>query len=310
MRQSIDNIAKSPYYLSPQVKDYTAKGEKIYFGTGLASSKEESLGFGFELLSTVLTSLALMREFEAESVLHEIGTVGYNIPESLRGRLIAEQLELVMCMIKNLGLEDVYNIETSHSYHGTEYFMDILQYVKTKLDPFYNLQNFQSYGNYTIIQIAQMKYLYETEDAGVKLGWIVGNNPILDNVDQSAAVSLIKQGRLSEYYFDSLYRYVFPEDEFYFVYIPAGMDMVSGMKYAPYTVTKSQNRPLLTQPIREYLSKIPDSYNKRRSLKNYEKTIINNWECLFGEIKTSEYISNQERLIDKLEYIQNRVLGT
>jgi len=310
MRQAISaNTANSPHYLAPKIIRDGANGKKVYFGTGLASAREESCGFGFELLNTILTTLVVMKELGADGVLHEIGTVGYNIPKDRRDRLVSEQLDIMENMVKNLSLENIYSVETSHSYHGCDYFKCILQDVKIKLHMFNDLSNFQKYGEYTMIQIAQMKFLYESEEAKVKIGWVVGNKPFLEFVDVSQAVMIINQGHLNEYYFDSLYRYVFPDDDFSFIYTPAGMDVINGRKYAPYTVTRSQHRPLLTQPIKPYLSKIPESYHKRNALRNYEKTIVDNWEYLFGKIETPNYISTQDRLVDKLQYIQNRVLG-
>ena len=296
-------------YLSPKMIRDGARGKKIYFGTGLASSKEESLGFGFEFLNTMLTSLVLMKDLGANGVLHEIGTVGYNISEHRRRCLVDEQLRLIENMTRNLGIKGIYNVETSHSYHGRDLFKRILQDVKMKMHLFNDLPNFQRYGHYTVIQLAQMKFLYDTEKATVKVGWTVGNNPVLEKCDYNRVTELINRGRLNEYYFDSIYRYVFPDDEFSFIYTSPGMDIINGRKYAPYTVTTSQHRPLLTDPIKPYILSVPDSKHKRNVLKSYEKDIVMKWEHLFGGIESSDYISDYERLVNKLQYIQNMVLG-
>ena len=285
------------------------KGKKVYFGTGLASSREESRGFGFELLIPVLASLILVRELGADGVLHEIGTVGFNISEKHRVKIINEQLNLIANMTRSLNIEDAYTVELSHSYHDCDLFKRILRDVEARMSLFSHLPNFQKYGNYTIIQIAQMKYLYITEKAVIKVGWIVGNKQALDEVDADKAAALINQGHLDEYHFDSLYRYVFPHDEFSFVYTPAGMDIINGRKYAPYTVTKSQCRPLLTEPIAPYLAKIPDSKHKKKTLRSYEKNIADNWEYLFGEIETFDGSTADEKLVMKLQFIQDKVLG-
>jgi len=281
----------------------------ICFGTGLASSKEESRGFGLELLGMVLKSLILTKEHGADGVLHEIGTVGYNVSEKQHSRLIEQQQNLILNMIQNLGIENVYNVVLSHSYHASDLFKSIFQEVELKMFPFANLQNFQLYGEYTIIQIAQMRYLYCTKNTMIKLGWIVGNGPALDVIDTEKAEMLINQGKLNEYYFDSMYRYCFPDDDFSFIYTTAGIDIIDGKKYAPYTVTRSQRRPLLTDPIKPYLLKIPESKHKREALKNYENNIVLNWENLFGEIDTYNHISADEKLVTKLQFIQDRVLG-
>jgi len=310
MRKTIvDRIANSSNYLKPNIIRDGVKGNKVYFGTGLASAKEVSCGFGFELLNMVLTALIFKEEFGADSILHEIGTVGYDISEKQRVKLIEEQLKLIMNMTRNLGIENIYNIKLSHSYQNHDFFKCVLQDAETKMRPFHDLANFQRCGKYIVLQIAQMKYLYDIEKAKIKVGWIIGNKPVLEKVDSDKVGTLINQGHLNEYYFDSIYRYVFPDDEFSFVYTSAGMDMINGKKYSPYTVTKSQHRPLLTEPIKSYLSKVPDSKHKAKTLKLYEKIIVNNWEYLFGEIKAFGYMPADERFINKLQYIQDKVLG-
>lgn len=286
-----------------------AKEKKVYFGTGLASSKEVSCGFGFEFLNMILTAIILNDGLCADGVLHEIGTVGYDISEEQRRKLMKEQHNLITNMTKNLGIENRYNIKFSHSYQRSDFFKHVLQDVKTKLHPFNDLPNFQRYGKYLILQIAQMKYLYDVENARIKVGWIIGNMPVLEKIDSDQVAALMNQGHLNEYYFDSVYRYVFPNDVFSFVYTSAGTDIINGKKYSPYTVTKSQHRPLLTEPIKPYLSKVPNSKHKSETLKRYEKTIVNNWEYLFGEIKILNCISDNERLIHKLQHIQDKVLG-
>gem|GEM_PF-1713853 len=302
-------IANAPHTILPKLLRDGAKGQKVYFGTGLASPKGESRGFGFELLNTVLTALILMKEFGADGVLHEIGTIGYNIAEDKRSILVEEQLNLIARMTGNLGIENIYRVSPSHAYHSSDSFKAAWQEADGKLSLFSGLPNFQKYGEYTVIQTAQMRYLHYQENATVKVGWIIGRNPALERVDADMAARLINQGHLNEYYFDSIYRYVFPEDEFSFLYTLAGIDMLNGLQYAPYTITGSQNRPLLTDPIRSYMSGIPDSRHKRKALALYKKTIADSYEELFGKIVFCNALSEQERLIHKLQHIQDKVLG-
>ena len=285
------------------------KGKVVYFGTGLATAREESLGFGFELLNLVLTALVLMDELGADGILHEIGTVGYDISEKHRNWLIENQLSFIEKMTRNLDVADIYSVKLSHSYHDSDYFKRILQHVKMKMRAFSDLANFRKYGYYTLFQISQMKYLYDIEKAAVKVGWIIGNKPVLDRLDANVVEALILKGHLNEYYFDSIYRYVFPDDEFLFVYTQAGIDVMNGKRYAPYTVTVSQNRPLMVDPIKPYLSRIPDSKHKKKVLSLYNKRIIYNWEYLFGEIETLDHMPDDDKVIDKLQHIQDRILG-
>ncbi|MCL2062453.1 MAG: hypothetical protein FWH03_07530 [Firmicutes bacterium] len=288
--------------LTPAMPQDGLKGSKVYFGTGLASSKEESLGFGFEFLNMVLSALVLKQQLNADGILHDIATVGYNISCISRYNLIKEQLRILRIMTHNLNAQDFYTVKLSHCYHDCTVFKSILQNVRYQMRVFSDLTNFTKFGFYTTLQIAQMKYLYQTQNAVVKLGWTIGNKQVSDTLSKTAAAQLIQEGKLSEHYFDSLYRYIYPQDRLSFVYTAEGTDIVNGKRCAPYTVTKSQNRPLLTQPIAQYLQGIADSPQKRKTLRIYEKTIVHKWELLFGAIETSD-------LIGKLQYIQDKVLA-
>ncbi|MCL2050619.1 MAG: hypothetical protein FWG91_02645 [Lachnospiraceae bacterium] len=303
------NAINFPNYLSPQIIKAGAKGKKIYFGTGLASSKEASCGFGFELLNMILTALILADNFNADGILHEIGTVGYEISQKYREALVKEQLKCIKNLAKNLCIDDKYTVKLSHTYQESYYFKHIFEEVKNKMSLFSNISNFQRYGNYINLQIAQMKYLYEVEKAVVKVGWIIGSKPVLKSVDENIVKMFLNQGKLNEYYFDSIYRYVFPNDDFSFIYTPAGLDIIDGRKYSPYTVTKSQNRPLLHEPIKPYIIKMPNTKYKKKAIKFYESSILSNWEHFFGEIKAFDEMEDDEKIINKLQYIQDKALN-
>ncbi|MCL2719557.1 MAG: hypothetical protein FWE14_12340 [Lachnospiraceae bacterium] len=308
MRQISFDTPNIPNYISPQIIQAGAKGKKVYFGTGLASAKEVSRGFGFELINMILTALILTEKFGACGILHEIGTVGYEISGKQCEILVKEQLKCIKVLTRNLCIDDIYEVKLSHTYQGSYYFKCILQEVMCKMKTFNDIPNFQRYGKYIKLQIAQMKYLYEIEKAVIKVGWIIGNNPLLKSVDETMVRIFINQGKLNEYYFDSIYRHVFPKDDFSFVYTPAGIDFVDGKRYSPYTVTKSQNRPLLNEPIKPYILKMPNTKYKKKAIKFYEKNILRNWEYFFGEIKICEEMMEDDQIINKLQYIQDKVL--
>lgn len=301
--------SNSANFISPKLIKDGAKGKKVYYGTGLASSKEESCGFGFDLLNPLLNSLNVRLELGADQVLHEIGTVGYNISEERRNSLIAEQSKMIQRVAKNLGIDNIYSVKFSHSYHDSVLFKEIFKNVEAKMRIFSNLPNFRNYGKYTMIQVAQMKYLYLTEKVRIKLGWVIGCKKPLTRVNFEQATILVNRGNLNEYYFDHMYRFVFPEDDFSFIYTSAGVDLVNGKKYAPYTVTKSQNRPILSEPIEQYLDSIFETKHKEEAIRNYEKTITKSYEKLFGEINIPRYLPNSSESIYKLKIIQEKALN-
>ena len=130
LRNKIENFstfkstAKAMFLNETLTKD-EIKDNTLYFGTGLASVNEASSGFGIEFLNTVLTALWLQKQLGFKKVIHEISTVGYNIDEEKRKRLIAQEKFIVENLIRNLHLEDKYQLNFSHDYHNSEYFNNI-----------------------------------------------------------------------------------------------------------------------------------------------------------------------------------------
>lgn len=297
-------------YISPKFSAKLAENGIVYFGTGLASVKEESRGFGWELLTTILTALRLSKRLGSKGVLHEIGTVGYTISLEHRDRLIRRQMEIMQRLLVNLKLDDFYKLILSHSYHDSISYNNIFKDVQNSMNKYIHLENFENIGAYTTIQLAQMKYLNFTECAYVKLGWVIDSHPPLEMVGQIEAEELINNGKLNEYYFDNMYRSIYPDDVFLFTYTPPGFDWINGKKYAPYTVTKSQNRPLLTDPIQEYVKNIPESRHKHRILEIFKTNIVLPFEEYFGEIHTSTSNSDspEDMIINKLSFIQEFIL--
>ena len=174
----------------------------LYFGTGLASCHESSIGFGIEILCTILTALWLKEKYGLTQVIHEISTIGYNISEENKKKLIVSEKKIIENMIKNLSLENDYKLNFSHEYHESEEFNDIKKFVTEKLKEFWANEKFSEIGNYTILQISGMKYLYENYNTRIKLGWITDKKAPLSDVTSNDINKLINESHLNEYYFD------------------------------------------------------------------------------------------------------------
>ena len=115
LREKIGNLptfkstAKSMFLDEALTKD-EIKDSTLYFGTGLASVNEASSGFGVEFLNTVLTAIWLQRQLGFKKVIHEISTVGYNIDEETRKKLILQEKFIVENLVRNLKLQDKYQL--------------------------------------------------------------------------------------------------------------------------------------------------------------------------------------------------------
>lgn len=303
------NTGKAMFLDETLTKD-EIKNSTLYFGTGLASVNEASSGFGVEFLNTVLTALWLQRELGFKKVIHEISTVGYNIDEEKRKRLIAQEEFIVQNLIRNLHLEDKYQLNFSHDYHYSREFNNIKGYVDAILSEFSEIPNFDEIGRYTALQLTGMKYLYDKEDTRIKLGWITDKKSPMDSVSKENVIELINKGHLNEYYFDHMYRYVFPQDKYSFLYTPCAIDLGNGNRTVPYTVTPSQTRPVLNgRSIEKFVGSLPDTKSKKKVIKSWEENIVNLFEEMFYPIPVEQDENDNTTILRKLDYIQKKVLN-
>lgn len=303
------NTGKTMFLDEALTKD-EIKDSTLYFGTGLASVNEASSGFGVEFLNTVLTSLWLQRQLGFKKVIHEISTVGYNIDEEKRKRLIAQEEFIVQNLIRNLHLEDKYQLNFSHNYHNSREFNNIKGYVDAILSEFSEISNFSEIGRYTALQLTGMKYLYDKENTRIKLGWITDKKSPMDSVSRENVIELINKGHLNEYYFDHMYRYVFPQDKYSFLYTPCAIDLGNGNRTVPYTVTPSQTRPVLNgRSIEKFVGSLPDTKSKKKVIKSWEENIVNLFEEMFYPIIVEQDEDNNTTILRKLDYIQKKVLN-
>ena len=302
------STAKS-MFLDEALTNEEIKDKTLYFGTGLASVNEASSGFGVEFLNTVLTSLWLQKQLGFKKVIHEISTVGYNIDEETRKKLILQEEFIVNNLIRNLQLEDKYQLNFSHEYHNSYEFNKIKEYVDAMLAEFSETENFSKIGNYTALQLTGMKYLYDKEGTRIKLGWITDKKAPMEYVGREQVKELIDKGHLNEYYFDHMYRYVFPKDSYSFLYTPCAIDLGNGNRTVPYTVTPSQTRPVLNgRSIEKYVNKIPNTKSKKKVINSWKQNIIDLFEDMYYEIPV-ESSDDSERILRKLDYIQKKVLN-
>ena len=287
-------------WLSQRIND-TQNNTSVFFGTGLATTTAPSLGFGIDVLSTILTALEVKRKIGAKQVLHLISTTGYSIGEVTKKELIKRQKDTINTIISNLGITNEYKLICSEDFIDTEEFKKIYEEVKTKLSEFYEMEEFEEIGDYTILQTAICKYLYEEKHAAVKIGWTTKECEKEESISNGRIKELIESRRLNEIYFDTIYRYVYPNDECSYIYTPAAIGL-DGRCSPPYTVTENDNRALIDESILQYYNDYignrvlsRDARKKlRKSIENIRKTIVEPYERLYGEIK----IDDKEKMPD------------
>ena len=301
-------------YLSKSLNNEEQNENAVFFGTGLASTSAPSLGFGIDILSTILTALEVKRILGAKYALHLISTTGYNISQTTRDELIEKQCSIINTITSNLGISNEYKVICSNSFVNTQRFKEIYKEVANKLQIFNQLENFERFGSYTILQTAICKYLYVTENALVKIGWTLKDCEREEYVSESKVQELIELGHLNESYFDDIYRYTYPEDICSYIYTPPAIGL-DGRSSPPYTVTENDNRPLIDEDVSKYYYRYMDQMKNsrdtrkklKRSIENLRNTIVGPYERLFGKIIINSEDENILTLM-KVANIQKTVL--
>ena len=187
-----------------------------------------------------------------------------------------------------------------------------MEYVAAILiDEFSEVENFNKIGRYTALQLTGMKHLYDKEGTRIKLGWITDKKAPLDTVTKEDVVALIKKGHLNEYYFDHLYRYVFPQDDYSFLYTSCAIDLGNGNRTVPYTVTPSQTRPVLNgESIEKFVTALPETKTKKKVINSWSENIVKLFEEMFYPIPLEKGDKDAAAItLQKLDYIQKEVLN-
>ena len=304
---------KKAMRLDPQLTASNAGSFTLYFGTGLASTKEPSQGFGFEFLTTILSAIWLQQKFGFRAIIHEISTVGFSIKEEEKAPLLQQERTVVDRIISALGVSQHYEVIYSERYHEDRRFHDIENIVASKLSTLDGIPRFQDFKRYSILQITGMRYLYETRMTRVKVGWITDAKVPPAAVSKEFLEPFIQKCVINEFYFDCLYRYVFPEDTYSFIYTPPGFNLINDFRGAPYTVTPSHIRPILGRDnLRTYLTRkdIMESTTHHTVIRQWQTMIVEMYEFTSGmSIPSSVAEDDEEETVEKIQWIVDHLLG-
>jgi hypothetical protein len=291
------------------MENETKVGKKIYFGTGLASTKSPSVGLGLGTLGMILTAAVEGKTFDTNQILHEIGS-GYNLSSDEQKRLANEQMvnfNKIRDNIKKLTMRDGRKIELSHvlMHENMEKpeFAAMLADVKKRLEKLDAIPNYAHYKDYTEKQTAEVKMAFD-RGAVMKIGWTPKGTT--HDLERTPLADLITGGKINEYYFDEVMRTCYPDIKFGTKYVAGDIDFETGMRKSPYTVTAGETRPLVDTPIHKFMGKIPTAKKKTEALANISKYVVAPFEELYGEISTKSTDAN-EKTVNKVAEIQTHL---
>ncbi|MCL2621564.1 MAG: hypothetical protein FWD32_00840 [Firmicutes bacterium] len=294
-------------------KELNLKSKQIYFGTGLASMKAQSIGLGLGTLGMILTAAKEGKKNNTTQILHEIG-IGYNLTEEERIRLVDEQMKIYNKLtdgLYRLKMIDGNKISLKHKVWTPEYlasqdFTKALAQTENILQSsFANIANYATLKKYTAIQTAGVRLAIEN-GAVCKIGW-TPNGSVKDLQKQSIQ-SLIENNRINEYYFDAVLKHCYPNLEWATQYIAGDVDWETGHRKSPYTVTEKETRPLLDKPILKYYQNNKHLNRSKEAIDDLNKKVVTPFEELFGDLNCKNNNAT-EQTIEKLATIQNQILG-
>jgi len=275
--------------------------KKVLYGTGIAGFGKPSIGLGLDVLSLQFAAMKAAKENGTDIVLQQMGTVGYNIDEETRSRIISEQSELFNRMGEKLSKLSPIKFESFQSQNHTNFksFAPILDETKERLKVFNKIPNWETVKNYTELQTAQMRRFIEDDGMFYKVGWSMSSKN--KDLTMTQLEDLINKRSLSEFYFDQIFKFCYPELKLGYEYVPADIDFATGLQRAPYTVVEGEQRPLLNERFSKFCSKVQDMKSFDVALKRFEKKIVKPFEQLFGELSGD--------VIEKVDQIQDQVIG-
>lgn len=290
-----------------------SKKRQIYFGTGLASMKEHSVGLGLGTLGMILAAAVEGKKQGTSSILHEIG-IGYNMSEEERKKLTAEQMVIFnklsegLARLKTLAGDTIrleHNVWTPE-YLGSSLYAETLREVERILKASFNeIPNYAALKKYTAIQTAGVKLAVDN-GAVSKIGWTPKGS--VQDLSKASVAEMIAGKRISEYYFDQVLKHCFPELSLATRYIAGDIDWQTNYRKSPYTVTSGEVRPLVNQPIEKFYQENKERGYAEAALKDISKKIVMPYEELYGAIPSKRGTAAEET-VGKVAAIQNQILG-
>lgn len=291
-------------------------GGKVYFGTGVATTRKISQGMPLDSLNLVLAAEWIRRKTNATEIVHEISDVhalanDYCDLESVLS-IAKEQKRKYIQIAHNLGMDNHYRCVRASEYRETQEFKKIQAQIDVLSKP--------DASEYERCQSAGNLYFARFHGITQKVGWLVDDNDRLAGYDERK--------------FNKTYKDL-GVDPISFAYTWSGWNFDERRaRVSPYTFVEGEKRLLMESTntahdelaalvsecnnakianrVLAHLSRLVDSYEMMYPTKKYEK---NKEGILFllGIKKRNLKLKKQEEeeilgnLADKIEKIRRRL---
>jgi len=269
-------------FLNPSIADTV--GGSIYYGTGLTTPREISVGLPFDVLGMVLIAEKLRRGGGFDNIYHHIAdthakTNEWIDPEAVdtQAARVVETLDIVKT---NLGLDGFYPILSS-SFDSTPEYREIYESFAESAE-----------NEYVRLEMTDMEWYRRNHGVNLKLGWII----------QAKETEL----GFDERRFDREYlRFKGPAMSF--IYTKPGRTFdLSRPKVSPYIKTKDESRLLLNpfEKVKEIMDSAVETSGDKHlgGARKHLESIVRLYESLYGNL-------GKIPVEDKLQAIMDKVFG-
>ncbi len=254
----------------------------IYYGTGLTTPKEISVGLPFDVLGMILVAERIKKTLGLKEIFHHVADTHAKTNEWIDSEEVDRRAkitkEMLLKVAKNLDLEG-YNVVLSSEFDQTPEYNDLVEYFK---------KNSQEH-EYVIREMADMEWYRTKHGTTVKMGWIIQASETEAGFDE----------RL----FDKEYSRI-KGDQLSFVYTKPGRTLdLSRPKVSPYIQIAGENRLLLEQG-EDVLHKIEEAAERMKDphlggAKKHIGKIVRIYEKLYGSLGKIPLEEKIQTIIDK-----------
>lgn len=262
-------------------KTFTKPNRSIFYGTGLCTPTELTVGLPFDILGMILVAERIRRAFGFNKVFHHIADTHAKSngkwDETKIDDLAQWTKTTLERILKNLEFKD-FIVSMASSFDKTDEFKEILQSLPDEAH------------EYIQREVADIEWYRRTHNVSLKLGWII--------VDGG-------EGGNNETLFDDRFEHEFPNSMSFAYFSPGRTFDKSRQRVSPYIVTNGENRLILEQgedvvaKFKKAEQEFGDKYfgGARKHLED----VVHSFEKLFGNLERMS-------LEQKLQFILEKVL--
>lgn len=262
-------------------KFLTKPNRAIFYGTGLCTPTELSIGLPFDILGMIFVAERIRRTFGFNKIFHHIADTHAKSNEKWRESKIdalAQQTKIKLeKVLKNFEFKD-FTVSMASSFDKTKEYTAILNSLP------------QEAHEYIRREVADIAWYRQERNVSLKLGWVVSDNTGAENGN-------------NETLFDDRFENLFP-DLMSFVYFSPGRTFdKSRQRVSPYIVTKGENRLILRkgESVESKFKKAEKEFGDKffGGARKHLEDVVHAYEKLFGNLERMSIEQKLQSILDK-----------